>query len=298
MQPQRSSGPLAEGEGIALPAAGPGAGGVASPSANGEVTPLRQATWTPERVPWSELAPDFISTWGYPNGKFEPEHVEILGPTGSGKTYFEATILQERVHARDSGVVFIATKPADKTITQLGWEIVNDWSGIKQHRQVIFWPRTKLIGTKRRDYMAAKIEEVLGNLWVRNSANIVVFDEIATAEALSPDLREMIKMYWREARSVGITIVAMKQRPQGVQRDMHSEASWTVSFHPKDEDDALRYAEVLGSKRQWLPVLSSLDRDKHEFVIKYERTGDALVSWVDIPLKPAKTEKRPYERRN
>ena len=89
----------------------------------------------------------------------------------------------------------------------------------------------------------------------------------------------------------------MKQRPQGVARDMHSEASWTVSFRPKDEDDAERYAEVLGSRRQWMPVLMSLDKRKHEFVIKHERTGLAAISWVDVPLRPATDHQRPYERK-
>jgi nucleoside-triphosphatase THEP1 len=242
------------------------------------------------------MAADFIAQWGYPDGKFEPEHVEILGPTGSGKTYFLATILQERVYSRGSGVVFVATKPADATILALGWPIVSDWKGVTQNKQCIFWPRTSALGTRRKEYMAAKIDDLLGRLWVNDSANIVAFDEIATVEQLSPELKNLVQMYWREARSVGITVIGMKQRPQGIQRDMHSEATWVVSFKPKDEDDALRYAEILGGKKQWGPILSQLDREEHEFVIKYERTGDAAVSWVDMPLKPAR-KPRPYERR-
>lgn len=248
------------------------------------------------RAPWSQVGPEFIKEWGYSGGKFEPEHMEILGPTGSGKTFFEATVLQQRVKARESGVVFFATKPADSTIMKLGWPIVTDWKGVEHNRQVIFWPKTSLLGTRRREYMAAKIEEVLGRLWVKDSGNIVAFDEIATVEGFSTDLKEMIKMYWREARSQGITIVAMKQRPQGVQRDMHSEASWVVSFKPKDEDDANRYAEILGGKKQWKPLLMSLDRQAHEFIIKHEKTGEAVISQVDTPLRPSKPRRGTYGR--
>jgi hypothetical protein len=244
------------------------------------------------RAPWSQVGPDFIREWGYPDGRFEPEHVEILGPTGSGKTYFEATILQERVIARKSGVVFIATKPADKTIMRLGWPVVSDMKGVEQNDQVIFWPRTRALGSRRKEYMAAKIEELLSRLWVKDSGNIVAFDEIATVEQLSPELKELIQMYWREARSQGITVVGMKQRPQGIQRDMHSESSWVISFRPKDEDDARRYAEVLGGKKRWLPVLMGLDRAKHEFVIKHESSGDAAISWVDTELRPLEPAKR------
>ena len=256
--------------------------------------PVTQVTDNGEipRVPWSVAGPQFIKAWGYPDGKFQPEHVEILGPTGSGKTYFEATILQDRVRLRDSGVVFIATKPADSTIMKLGWPVVSDWKGVQRDKQVIFWPASKALGVTRKKYMAAKIEDLLSRLWVKDSGNIVAFDEVATIEMLSPEMKELVKMYWREARSQGITIVAMKQRPQGVQRDMHSEASWVVSFRPKDEDDARRYAEILGGKKEWLPVLMSLDRAAHEFVIKHEVTGDAVISRVDTPLKPLRVEKR------
>ena len=251
------------------------------------------------RVSWSAAGPQFIRAWGYPDGKFQPEHVEILGPTGSGKTYFEATILQDRVRLRDSGVVFIATKPADSTIMKLGWPVVCDWKGVQRDKQVIFWPSSKATGSARQKYMAAKIEDLLGRLWVKDSGNIVAFDEVATVEELSPELKKMIRMYWREARSQGITIVAMKQRPQGVQRDMHSEASWVVSFKPKDEDDAVRYAQILGGKKQWMPVLMSLDRESHEFVIKHEVTGDAVISRIGTTLKPVRTEKRGiYKGRN
>jgi hypothetical protein len=249
------------------------------------------------RVPWSEVGPEFISLWGYPDGKFEPEHLEILGPTGSGKTYAEATILQDRVKARDSGVIFIATKPLDKTIARLGWPVATTWKEVTEHKQVIFWPRTRLLGAARKAYMGAKIEELLGRLWSKGGAVLVAFDEIATVEGLSSDMREMIKMYWREARSMGITIVAMKQRPQGIQRDMHSESSWVISFRPKDEDDAKRYAEVMGGRKGWLPVLMQLDKQKHEFVLKHERTGRAVITWIDTPLAPLR-QPRPYERKN
>jgi hypothetical protein len=204
--------------------------------------------------------------------------------------------LQERVQARDSAVVFIATKPVDATIQKLGWEIVHDWKGIEQNKQCVFWPKTGLLGTQRKMYLDVKIQDVLGRLWSGRSHTIVAFDEIATVESLSPEMKDLIAMYWREARSMGITIVAMKQRPQGVQRDMHSEASWVVSFHPKDEDDAERYAQIFGGRREWKPLLLGLDRSKHEFLLKHETTDSAVVSWVDIELKPP-DKPRPYTRR-
>lgn len=243
-------------------------------------------------APWSQVYPSFIKAWGYRDGHFEPEHVEILGPSGSGKTYFEATILQQRVKLRNSAVIFIATKPVDATITRLGWPVASDWKGVVKNRQVVYWPRSGKVGEEHEEYMAAKITDLLDRLWRAKAKVILVFDEIATSEDLSRAIKVRIKRFWREARSVGITIVAMKQRPQGVQRDMHSEAVWIAAFRPKDEDDALRVAEVMGAKRTWAPVLMGLDRDRHEFVLLNAVTGQAVISWVDIPLKPATPPRR------
>lgn len=261
----------------------------------GTVTPLPADI---PRVPWSELALEFIQAWGYPDGRFDPEHVEILGPSGSGKTVFEETILSERAAARDSAEIFIATKASDKQIGALskaGWPVVTDWGGVQQHKQCIFWPQTKALGRARREYLAGKISDLLARLWHAQSYTVIAFDEIKTVEGLSPEMAELIAMYWREARSVGITIVAMKQRPQGIQRDMHSETSWVVSFRPKDEDDGKRYAELFGSRTYYLPVLMSLDRSKYEFLIQDVKQNSAVISWIDVPIEPL--PKKHYQAR-
>lgn len=255
-------------------------------------TPSIEVSRAIPRAPWSEVGPEFILRWGYPDGKFQPEHIEILGPSGTGKTRFERTILAERVAVRESAAIFVATKKVDKEILRLGWPITDDWQVVHNTPQVIFWPRTKLLGRQRDRYMAQKIEDLLSQLWAEDAYVILCFDEIATVENLSPEMRSLIRMYWREARSHGITIVAMKQRPQGIQRDMHSETSWIACFKPKDEDDAKRYAEVLGSRKEWLPVLMGLDRNRYEFILKYERTGEAVISWVDFNLPPPRKVER------
>ncbi len=250
------------------------------------------------RVPWSEIRGDFITAWGYPGGEFNPEHLEILGPTGSGKTYAEATVLRERVRRRKSAVIFIATKRADATIMRLGWPIVDDWKDVVKNRQCIYWPRTDLQGEQWEAYMARKLEDLLDRLWRAGAPVVLVFDEIGTPEDLSRRLRIMIRRYWREARSLGITLVAMKQRPQGTQRDMHSETGWVMAFQPKDEDDGVRVAQVMGSRRIWLPILmNDLDHEKHEFVLLNTRSRQAVITWIDTPLRPAAQQQRGLYRK-
>lgn len=240
-----------------------------------------------ERLPWSTLGPEFAQIWGRADpANPEPEHVEIIGMSGSGKTHLLMKLLQDRMLVRNSHIILVVTKRADKVFGKLGWPIVRDIQHIKRHPQCIYWPNTNLIGRQRKAYHEAKIREFLTRFWVPESNRVVAFDEIAYVESLSPEVRELVQMWLREGRSNGITLVLMKQRPQGVQRDMHSETQWTFAFVPKDRNDAERFAELFGSKKDWLPVFDSMNPDNHEFLVRHTRSRAAYISWVDEPLRP------------
>lgn len=248
-------------------------------------TPLLLSDGTEiERVPWSTLGPEFVASWGQPRGKLQPEHLEILGPTGSGKSYLLVDMLRARQVVRGSSIIFIATKAADATVGEFGWPIVDTWRGVQKHDQVVYWPRTRRLGTERMELQAAKIEDLLNHLWQPESNTVVVFDEFAYVETLSPNLKKTLQTYLREGRSHGITVVCGKQRPQGVQRDMSSETDWKVSFRMNDRADNERTAELFGVKREYAMVLEHLDRERHEFLIQHKLTGAQYVSWVDVPM--------------
>lgn len=198
------------------------------------------------------------------------------------------------VRVRHSAVVFIATKAQDATVAALGWPVVDNYRDLARNDsdQLIFWPRTSKTGRARKLHQAERIQELLDQLWGENANTIVVFDEYAYIEGLTPDLKATLLMYLREGRSHGITCVMGKQRPQGVQRDMHSESVWTIGFRMKDRQDNERLAEMFGNKREWLPVIASLDRAKHEFIIAHQVTDTVYISWVDKPLDPASARRR------
>lgn len=253
---------------------------------------------TIERVPWSVLGPEFIAQWGRPRGEVQPEHLEILGPTGSGKSFVLVQILVERVRRKKSHVIFIATKAADSTVRSMGWPIVDTPREAMRHDQVVYWPRTSAIGEKRKRYQAARIQQLLDELWHEDANVVVVFDEVAYIEKLSRDLQDTVLMYQREGRSHGITDVMGKQRAQGVQRDMHSESDWKIAFKMNDRQDNERLAELFGEKKIFLPVIESLDRERHEFLIQHKLTDTQYISWVDRPVDPRKAiqEQRSYRR--
>lgn len=248
---------------------------------------------TIERIPWSELAPEFAQIWGRADASDpQPESMEVLGMNGSGKTLFVCKAVQERMIVRKTPCVFIQTKPDDKTILRLGWPIVDDPRRVRRERWCVYWPRTNKTGRERKAYQAAKIQQLLDYLWHKDSNIIVVFDDFGYTQSLNEDIRQTTEMYLREGRSSGITSVMIKQRPQRATREMHSETYWTVAFVPKDRQDMERFAELYGRKQEWMPVFDQMDPDRHEFLIKHARSRAVYISWIDTPLVPIKRPER------
>jgi nucleoside-triphosphatase THEP1 len=244
----------------------------------------------PDKVPWSELGPHFIDEWGHEGRKMTGEHIEICGQTGSGKSYCEATILQQRAARWNTAEIVLVTKESDDSIPLLGWPVVDKFEDIQKYRQCVFWPRTNLQGEQREAFHEREIHNLLSSLWMPEANVVLAFDEIGYVEELSQRLKKQIRMYWREGRSHNISIIAMKQRPVGVQRDQHSESRWKIVFPPADQGDMKRFAEMLGRVGDWQPVLEQVDQRNHEFVIRNSVTKDSYISWIDTPLKPVRAQ--------
>lgn len=255
---------------------------VTVPSSRGQLSVVM-----PARIPWSRLGPHFQADWGRADpANPQPEHLEVLGQSGCGKTYFIGTVMGERAVQRRTAAVCVATKQADETLLKLGWPVVDTLADVRRNRQCIFWPRTSLVGTARKKFLEKNVRGLLDMLWVPNANVMVQFDETGFIEKLSAEVREAVQMYWREGRSHGITVIAGKQRPQGSLREMHSETTWTAAFAPKDEADLERFGELFGPKRAWMEVFRNLDRSRREFLIRNSTTGITYISWVDVPLVP------------
>lgn len=274
----------------------------ADPAASRQFTP--GFAW-PEEVPWSLLGPDFIAAWApVKNGRMEGEHLEVTGQTGSGKSYALKAILHMRALERDTATVYCCTKTDDTTVEglmALGWPRVKTVDEVRQHRQCVFWPETSEIGEDKDKYFERVIYQLLAQLWHPKANTIIVFDEIGYVEGLSNRVKKLIRQYWREARALGISVVASKQRPVGVVRDQHSESRWKAVFPPADEDDMERFAQLLGPPRDWVPVLRDLDQEQHQFVLRNTVTKESFITWVDYDVdklpKLPRREEHPWARR-
>ena len=247
----------------------------------------------PERVPWSRLGPQFALAFGRADpADPQPEHIEILGQNGSGKTHLLGKVYQERAYVQQRPSIIVATKPADDTLAKIGFPVVNTWdqlvSKVRDGQQnLIFWPRTRLMGGARKRWHDRRISDLLDRLWVPAADTDIAIDDWGYAEKLA-EVRDRLEQYLREGRSSGLSVGALKQRPQGSTRLMSSETHWTAAFAPKDRSDLERWAELFGSRRDWMPVFDSMSPDKREFVIRHNRTKTAYISWVDTPLEPVK----------
>jgi hypothetical protein len=235
-----------------------------------------------DRVDWAELGPEFISRWGRPGGKFDPEHLTVYGKSGGGKTHFVGEVLSERARARGSHAVIVATKRTDKTITALGWPGVHAWPPSYGQNQVIYYARAKGISAEHRVPQRIQVKRLMDALWVPGSNIVVYWDELPYIETMLR-LAPEIDNYYREGRALGITNVAAMQRPARVSRLAHSEAGWTVAFPPKDADDRNRVAEVLGDRARFRAALDQLDRTRYEFLIRHDRTGETYISHLPPP---------------
>lgn len=255
-----------------------------SPPTGRQQRDTTETPW-PERVEWEILGPDFVRAWGYPRDEFTPEHMEILGPTRSGKTYFQAVVLQMRAAVRNTHVVVLATKPADATILSMGWPVISKWPppNDDKHRQVIYWAKRDDSNdddlAERYRKQQLKVRRLLDDLFVEDANIILVWDEVAYIEHVLK-LSDYVTMYQREGAGLGITNVFNTQRGARVSRYVHSESSWTICFKPKDADDTKRIAEILGDRRHYIEVLNSLDASKREFLMVHSLTGEAYISHI------------------
>ena len=267
-------------------------------------TPTTEQDWrveagftAPERVPWSELGPQFAAAFGQtdPNDP-QPEHLAVYGQNGTGKTHAAGIIYQQRAYVTGRPSIIFAHKPVDPTLVKIGFPIVNTWDQLVRkvqdgHVNLIYWPRTRLMGHARHRWYDTRMTDVLDRLWVSATPKApadtdIVLDDVGFIERSLPDTLGRLEQFLREGRAPGFSVGLLKQRVQGGSRLEASETQWTLGFRPKDDDDLERWAQLFGSKRNWMPVFRTLDRVKREFVLKHAVTQQAYISWMDVPLAP------------
>lgn len=207
--------------------------------------------------------------------KWKPgDHVLLVGHTGSGKTVAAQDMLLLR-----SYVVVIATKAKDKSLDEYvraGYKKVDEWPPAWNQKKVIFWRKPKALGDFRGQQVG--IYQVMADIFSRGVWCISFDDLIYVTGTLK--LKVPVQMFYTQARSQNISIVANLQRPFWAPLEAISQSSFALVFAVSDEHDIHRLAE--GLSIPFKELLAAI-RELGEYEFIFLQTGKA-------PIKVGKKE--------
>lgn len=217
-------------------------------------------------VPWA----DFRARLRWEQG----EHIAMVGPTGQGKTTMALQLLPHRV-ANRGHVVVIATKPKDKTLAGLGregYQIVNHWPPKGPANKVVLWPKFRSL--RDRGAQAEVIGHGLADIFEAGGWCVLVDDVQYLVDVLG--LGPQLRMFWYQARSLGISLVGATQRPRRVPVEMWSQCAHAFIWRTNSDD--LKAVAELGSADTRLIREAVAMLPPHQALYVNTRTGALAVT--------------------
>lgn len=168
------------------------------------------------------------------------DHVTVMGPTGCGKTWLCADLLQMRRY-----VVVICSKSRDRTIQRFhGYRILDDWDDrYYRDTKVIIWPKARTLDEAKAN-LRPQIKKALDGIYVEGgwTANLDDLKYLCTGLGLKADIETM----YGQVRSNDSSLVGCAQRPYGMVQPALDQATHWLMFHQSDGRDTDRMAEVAG----------------------------------------------------
>jgi ABC-type dipeptide/oligopeptide/nickel transport system ATPase component len=206
-------------------------------------------------------------------GRWKPgQHIAVVGPTGSGKSWAVADILALRKH-----VVVVATKAKDKTLDERykQFKTRSSWPAEYDEHKVLFWKKPKRLGDFREQQIA--IYELMADVYSRGGYTISFDDLYYVSETLK--LKRALQMLYTQIRSQNASIVGNMQRPSWVPLEAINQVTYMLLFKVHDKADVDRIAEGMGlDKRTLYRQVSELKQ--YEFI------------FIEVGHEPIKIEKQ------
>lgn len=217
---------------------------------------------------WDQFLEDFRGEW-------KPgQHVAIIAPTGQGKTTVLVTLLTEC----RKFVLGLDPKGGDETFSKTGFPRLNSWPPPSKayDKMARGEPVKYLVGPKinrlaDRPLLAAVQAKALVGAFDDRGWTVAIDELQIAADKMgqSDDIDNLLI----SARTRGVSVVSLFQRPADVPRAAYQMASWIFLGLTLDVDTINRLAEIVG-------------RPKYE--IRGAVNGLARVdySWLIVPNNP------------
>lgn len=226
--------------------------------------------------------PDFLTEMKAGRNSFrQGEHFSIVGPTGQGKTTLALEVIKLRGH-----VLAVATKPRDVTLDKLikakgpaHFERIKLWpppSPPDLMPRVVLWPPYR--SSKDVAGQAHVIGHALDSAF--SEGNWCIFVDELSYLVRQLHLGTLMTLLWQQARSVGVSIVGLTQRPAWVPLEMYSQATHVAFFKHNDRRDLDRIGGLGDADPAKLRQIIRGLR-KYEFLYLNTRTGEMMRSKVE-----------------
>lgn len=215
---------------------------------------------------------DFLRAFKWKQG----EHVTIIGPTGSGKTWLAESILPIRRF-----VAVMITKKKDPMIGKFekgGYKRVKDWHEIPHeiHSRILLHPpfaRDEPKERHQRDSFAYAFDRAFeqGHWTLYADELPYVIDELK--------LQHKVKRQLNQGRSLKSSLVSSAQRPAFLPLLAYSAATHLFFFRTTDETDLKRIGGLGGVSNKLIRSLVAV-LESHQVLYLNTRTGEMYITKV------------------
>lgn len=222
---------------------------------------MQQVSTEIQEVNRDEWLAMFSSSW------YQGEHVVILGPTGTGKTYFAQPIVDMRDY-----VAVLAVKPKDETLErfkngyQYGYKrykVIRKWPPDYGTNRFIYWEKPK--GLHKLREQATKIHKALNEMYREGGWCIYIDEGGYIAGVLG--LGQAIGVLLNQGRSSGISVVLCVTRPTSVvarvPKEAFSQPRHKLIFKYENRDELKAAAQVADMDQKSLEKYTAMLETYH-----------------------------------
>lgn len=215
------------------------------------------------------------------------EHLTIVGPTGSGKTWLGYQLLAATAHEELPAVVLVM-KPKDKTVTkfskQNNYRVINNWPPLPsiwnpgKKPGYVVWPKFTYDPDVDDELQWEIFRRTLLDCYKKGNYIIFADETYSLAEELG--LKKELTTLWTKARSMNTGLWSATQRPTYVPLWAYSGAEHLFLAKDPDKKARDRFAEIGGvdpeiikttvmnlPKHHWLYIRRSGSNGEPEFAI-------------------------------